>query len=140
MGRTGLRTGRTICQVVLMEIPRDGRRFLLTDTGICVQPTMEEKADILRGAVEVAQRLGVSQPRVALMAATETVKAAMPETVEARELTERHGEASSPAAWFRDRSRSTSLMPLTPARRSELAATWWARPTSWSSRTFCPPI
>src|SRR5579875_2394730 len=32
--RAGLRTGRTICQVVLMEIPRDHRRFLLADTGI----------------------------------------------------------------------------------------------------------
>jgi phosphate butyryltransferase len=87
---TGLRTGRSICQVVLMEIPRDGRRFLMADTGICVQPTLAEKADIMRSAVEVAQALGVKRPRVALMAATETVKTSMPETVDAQELTDRH--------------------------------------------------
>ena len=34
---TGLRTNRCICQVVLMEIPRDRRRFLLSDTGITIQ-------------------------------------------------------------------------------------------------------
>ena len=28
---TGLRTGRVVCQVVLMEIPRDDRRFLLAE-------------------------------------------------------------------------------------------------------------
>jgi phosphate butyryltransferase len=86
----GLRTGRVICQVVLMEIPRDGRRFLMADTGISIQPGMEDKADIVRSTVEVAQALGLSRPRVALMAATESVKPAMPETVEAQELTRRH--------------------------------------------------
>ena len=71
----GLRWGRVICQVVLMEIPRDGRRFLMADTGISVQPGLEDKADILRSTVEVAQAWGCSRPRVALMAATEMVKA-----------------------------------------------------------------
>src|SRR5271165_6965793 len=93
----GLRTGRVICQVVLMEIPRDHRRFLMADTGITVQPSLEDKADILRSSVNVAHALGIALPRVALVAATETVKAAMPETVDAHELTRRHeqGEFAS---------------------------------------------
>jgi len=86
----GLRTGRVICQIVLMEIPRDGRRFLMADTGISVRPSLDDKADILRSTVDVAHALGVVQPRVALMAATETVKPVMPETVDAQELTRRH--------------------------------------------------
>ena len=86
-----------ICQIVLMEIPRDHRRFLMADTGITVQPSLEDKADILRTSVNVAHALGVAVPRVALVAATETVKAAMPETVDAHELTRRHeqGEFAS---------------------------------------------
>jgi phosphotransacetylase len=72
-----------------MEIPRDGRRFLMADTGICVQPTLEDRVDILGSMVEVGVALGATQPRVALMAATETVKPSMPETVEAAELTRR---------------------------------------------------
>jgi phosphotransacetylase len=82
----GLRTGRVICQVVLMEIVPAGRRFLLADTGICIQPTLEQKLDILRSSVEVARRLGEECPRVAALAATETVSATMPETADAAEL------------------------------------------------------
>jgi phosphotransacetylase len=85
----GLRTGRVICQVVLMEVPRDGRRFVLADTGICVRPSLADKVDIMGSSVELARALGVSRPRVALMAATEAVNPAMPETVEAHDLTRR---------------------------------------------------
>jgi phosphotransacetylase len=84
----GLRTEQVICQVVLMEL-RSGRRFLLADTGICIQPTLDQKCDILKSAVEVARALGCARPRVALMAATETVSEAMPETLEAAELQRR---------------------------------------------------
>jgi phosphotransacetylase len=86
----GLRTGRVICQVVLMEIERDGRRFLLADTGICIQPTLAEKLAILQSAVTVAQALGVSTPPVAIMAATEVVTESMPETLDAQELERRN--------------------------------------------------
>ncbi len=89
---SGLRTGRTICQVVLMEIRQGERRFLLADTGICIGPTLEQKMDILGSAVEVAHALGEECPRVALMAATETVTESMPETVEAAEI-QRRGQA-----------------------------------------------
>jgi phosphotransacetylase len=85
----GLRTGRVICQVVLMEIPRDRRRFLLADTGVCVRPALAQKLDILRSAVGVAHALGVDVPRAALMAASESVSDAMPETVEAAEVQRR---------------------------------------------------
>ena len=86
----GLRSGRVICQVVLMEIPRDDRRFLMADTGICVTPDLRKRIEILQESVAVAQALGSAKPKVALMAATETVKATMPETVEADELTRRN--------------------------------------------------
>lgn len=86
----GLRTDRCICQVVLMEIPRDSRRFLLSDTGITIQPTLSQKADILRSMVDVATALkdGVSAelPRVGVMSATEKVTDSMPDTLDAAEL------------------------------------------------------
>lgn len=86
----GLRTERVVGQFVLMEIPRDGRRFLLTDTGIMVHPTIQAKLDLLRNAVTIAQTLGVPRPRVAVLAATETAKTSMPETLEAVELQRRN--------------------------------------------------
>ena len=92
---TGLRTNRCICQVVLMEIPRDRRRFLLSDTGITIQPTLDQKADILQSLVEVATALretaSSSLPRIAVMSATEKATDAMPDTLEAAELTRRNG-------------------------------------------------
>src|SRR5262245_53587255 len=88
----GLRTERVICQIVLMELRATRRRFLLADTGICIQPTVEQKLDILRSTLAVARSLGADRPRVAVMAATESVTPAMPETVEAAEL-QRRAEA-----------------------------------------------
>lgn len=84
----GLRTGRTICQIVLMEIPRDGRRFLLSDTGITIQPTIEQLFEITQSTARIAQSLDSQHPRIAMMAATEKVIDAMPETRHAEELTQ----------------------------------------------------
>ena len=90
----GLRTNRCICQIVLMEIPRDSRRFLLGDTGITVQPTLEQKSDILRSMVDVAialrQDSKTESPRIGIMSATEKATDAMPDTLEAEELARRN--------------------------------------------------
>ena len=55
---------------------------------------MEERIDILRSAVEVAACPWGANPKVALMAATETVKPAMPETVEAAEIVRRNRDGA----------------------------------------------
>jgi phosphate butyryltransferase len=86
---TGLRTGQVICQVVLMEIVPANRRFLLADTGVTIHPDLKKKLDIMRSTVKVAHALGEAMPRVALMAATESVVETMPETFEAVEITRR---------------------------------------------------
>ena len=89
---SGLRTERVICQIPLMELLSTSRRFLMADTGICIQPNLTQKLDILHSAVELAHALGAETPRVALMAATESTTESMPETVEATEI-ERRGAA-----------------------------------------------
>jgi phosphotransacetylase len=82
----GLRTGWVICQVVLLMLQRNRRCFLLADTGICIRPTLEQKKDILQSAAGVARALGEPLPRVAVLAASESVTEAMPETLDAQEL------------------------------------------------------
>lgn len=86
---TGLRSGRVICQVVLMEIVPHERRFLLADTGVTIAPDFKKKLDITRSVVEVAHALGEPRPRVALVAATEKVVETMPETFDAKEIERR---------------------------------------------------
>jgi phosphate butyryltransferase len=93
---TGLRTERVIGQVVLMEIPRDDRRFLMADTGITIEPTLAQKLDLLRNLAAVANAVlrdsDLGPPRIAVMSATEKTIDAMPDTLEAAEL-ERRCEA-----------------------------------------------
>jgi phosphate butyryltransferase len=92
----GLRTGRLVCQVVLMDVHTDGRRFLMADTGIRVAPGLAQKIGIIESTVTMAHALGVERPRVALLAATETVNPAMPETVEAAALRRRNRAGEFP--------------------------------------------
>ena len=92
----GIRAGRVVAQVVLMEILPRGRCFLLTDTGIVVAPKLPTKVEILRDAVAVARALGLDRPNVAIMAATEAINPAMPETLHAAELQRRNEEGEFP--------------------------------------------
>ncbi len=79
----GLRTGRLLSHVGVFELPDLDRLLFLTDAGVNIAPTLEHKADLVRNAVQVAQACGVAQPKVAALAAVETVNAEMPATVEA---------------------------------------------------------
>ncbi|MFG0286615.1 MAG: phosphate acyltransferase [Rhodopirellula sp. JB044] len=78
--KSGLKTGRTICQIVMMEIPKDHRQFLLADTGITIEPTIQQATEIVESTAQVAKSLGCTSPRIAIMAASEKVTNAMPET------------------------------------------------------------
>ena len=85
----GLRTGKTICQVVLMEIRRDQRSFLMTDTGVTVAPTPQQKEELVEHVISVANSLDVASPRVAMMAASEKAMEAIPNTLEAQDIAEK---------------------------------------------------
>ena len=135
----GLRSGRVVCQVVLMEVLGQARRFLMADTGISVRPKLATKVDIVRHTVDVARALGVARPRVAMMAASESVNASMPETIDAAELRRRNAGGSSPAPRSRARSPSTWPTRPTPAARSGSRARSSAGPTRWSSPTCSRP-
>ena len=69
----GLRTGRRISHVFLMDIPTYHKPLIITDAAINIAPTLEDKADICQNAIDLAIALGVEQPKVAILAAVETV-------------------------------------------------------------------
>jgi len=79
-----LRTGQLVSHVLLFEAM--GRLMLLTDAGVCINPTLEEKAEIIRNAIPLANALGINQPKVAALAAVEKVNPKMPETLDAEAL------------------------------------------------------
>lgn len=83
---TGLRTGRRVSHVFVMDVPAYPRMLLVTDAAINIAPTIRDKVDIVQNAIDLAQALGVAQPRVAILAAVETVNPEMPATIDAAML------------------------------------------------------
>lgn len=83
---SALRTERRMSHCFLMQTPAYPRPFIITDAAINVAPTLKEKADIVRNAVDLAHAFGVVQPRVAILAAVETVNPNMSATLDAAAL------------------------------------------------------
>ena len=77
---TGLRTGRRLSHVFLMDVPTYHKVLIVTDAAINIAPTLEDKVDICQNAIDLAMSLGVEQPKVAILAAVETVNSKMPAT------------------------------------------------------------
>jgi len=85
-GATGLRTARRISHVFVMDVPAYPRMLLITDAAINVAPKLRDKMDIAQNAIDLAQVLGIAQPRVAILAAVETVNPDMQSTLDAAAL------------------------------------------------------
>jgi phosphotransacetylase len=82
----GLRTGRRISHVFLMDVPTYHKALLITDGAINIAPTLEDKVDICQNAIDLAVSLGLERPKVAILAAVEIVTSKMPATIDAAAL------------------------------------------------------
>jgi phosphate acetyltransferase len=80
---TGLRTGRRISHVFIMDVPTYHKVLIVTDAAINIAPALEDKADICQNAIDLAITLGVDLPKVAILAAVETVNSKMVATIDA---------------------------------------------------------
>ncbi len=80
---TGLRTGRRISHVFIMDVPTYHKVLVVTDAAINIAPTLEDKVDICQNAIDLIVALGVARPKVAILAAVETVTSKMPATIDA---------------------------------------------------------
>jgi len=83
---TGLRTGRRLSHVFLMDVPTYHKVLIVTDGAINIAPTLEDKVDICQNAIDLARSFGVERPKVAILAAVETVTSKMPATLDAAAL------------------------------------------------------
>ena len=83
---SGLRTKRRVSHCFVLHTPRYPRPFIVTDAAINLAPDLLQKADIVRNAIELAHVIGVERPRVAILAAVETVNPGMPATIDAAAL------------------------------------------------------
>ena len=83
---TGLRTGRRISHVFVMDVPNHPRTLFITDAAVNIAPDLMAKRDIIQNAIELYAALGLGVPKVAILSAVETVNPSIPSTIEAAAL------------------------------------------------------
>jgi phosphotransacetylase len=77
-----LRTGRLLSHCALMSVPTYARRVIVTDAALNIAPDTDQKRGICQNAIGFAIALGIKKPKVAVLAAVETVSTKMPATLD----------------------------------------------------------
>ncbi len=83
---TGLRTGRRISHVFIMDVPDHPETLFITDAAVNIFPDLMAKRDIVQNAIDLFRGLGLGTPKVAILSAVETVTVSIPSTLEAAAL------------------------------------------------------
>lgn len=86
LSRPELRTGRRMSHVFRFDVPLYAKPLLITDAALNIRPSLQDKVDIIQNAIDFAHLMGVENPKVAILAAVETVNPNMPSTLEAAAL------------------------------------------------------
>ncbi|MDD4727276.1 MAG: bifunctional enoyl-CoA hydratase/phosphate acetyltransferase [Dysgonamonadaceae bacterium] len=82
----GLRKGNILSHVAFFESPCYHKLLCVTDVAMNIAPDFETKVHILNNAVEACHNIGITTPKVAVVAAVETVNPKMEATVHAAML------------------------------------------------------
>ena len=83
---TGLRTGRRISHVFVMDVPTHPETLFITDAAVNIAPDLQAKRDIVQNAIDLYVALGLGTPKVAILSAVETVSVSIPSTLDAAAL------------------------------------------------------
>lgn len=96
----GLREDGILSVLTCYDVPKLDKLLFLTDGGMVVAPTVDEKALLIQNAVSVLHRIGIAKPKVALLSANERVSAGMQSSVDASELCRRGKAGLLPEAIY----------------------------------------
>jgi len=83
-----------------MTLDKDDKPFIITDGVVNVLPKLEVKMHILRNAVDFANKIGISRPKVAVLSATEEILESVPSSIDANIITKRAKEENINADVF----------------------------------------
>jgi phosphate butyryltransferase len=86
--KSRMKKGKIVTVLTVMEIPTYHKLLGMTDGAITLYPDLTQKRHMIEICVDATRRLGIPYPKVAVMAALETVNPKMPDTVDAAELKE----------------------------------------------------
>ncbi|MEM8624324.1 MAG: bifunctional enoyl-CoA hydratase/phosphate acetyltransferase [Pseudomonadota bacterium] len=79
----GLRAGRRLTHVFVMDVPGLSHPLLVTDAAINISPDLMTKVDIVQNAIDLARSIGIAEPKVGVLSAVETVNTQIPSSVDA---------------------------------------------------------
>lgn len=98
----GLRTERRISHAYVIDVPTYQKLLIITDAAINIAPTLDEKADICRNAIDLWRVLmnEAAEPKVAILAATEKVRSGIQATVDAACLCKMADRKQIQNAWL----------------------------------------
>ena len=83
-----------------MTLSSDDKPFIITDGVVNVLPKLEVKMHILRNAVDFANKIGISKPKVSVLSATEEILESVPSSIEADLITKKAKEENINADVF----------------------------------------
>jgi len=86
LGQSRLRTSRRMSHIFRFDVPMYSKPLFITDAALNINPNLMEKRDIIQNAISLCEILGGTLPRVAILAAVETVNMNMPSTLDAAAL------------------------------------------------------
>ena len=84
--RAALRTARRLTHVYRFDVPLYPKPLLVSDAALIVSPSLADKVDIAQNAIDFALRLGIGEPKLAVLAAVEQVRSDLPSTLDAAAL------------------------------------------------------
>ncbi len=86
LSRPELRTKRRLSHVFRFDVPMYHKPLFITDAALNIAPTLDEKVHIVQNAIDLVRVLGVDRPKVAVLAAVESVNSKMEATLHAAAL------------------------------------------------------
>ncbi len=78
-----LKEKRVLSHVTVVEFPMHHKLLVVSDVAVIIQPTLEQKIEMIKYSIEVANALGIDMPKVAIISAVEKVNPKMPSTIDA---------------------------------------------------------
>lgn len=96
----GLRTGRQLNVIMAYDVPGQKKLFFITDGGMNIAPSLDDKVEIIKNAVPVLHSMGIECPKVALLAANEKVSTKMPATTDAAAIVDMANQGLLPKAIY----------------------------------------
>lgn len=90
----GINHSKTLSHLAVFESPYYHKLLGVSDAAMNIDPDLEMKTEIIKNAVGAFLKLGISEPKVALLAAVEKVNPKIPSTHDANVLVKEHHKSS----------------------------------------------